>query len=91
MLLIRAWRKKRGKSMAWLAETLGVSVKTVSKWERGDRQPHTTMIPAIAAALAITPGALFPKPTTEHGSANGTPRAAVHALAPRRRGSRAPH
>ena len=61
MLLIRHWRLKRGKSMAWLAETLGVSVKTVSHWERGDRQPHPSMIPRIATALGITPGSLFPK------------------------------
>jgi transcriptional regulator with XRE-family HTH domain len=61
MLLIRYWRLKRGKSMAWLAKTLGVSVKTVSHWELGNRQPHPRMIPRIATALGITPGSLFPK------------------------------
>lgn len=32
---LRAWRRKNGYSQGRLAETLGVNVMTISRWERG--------------------------------------------------------
>ncbi|MDR0915970.1 MAG: helix-turn-helix domain-containing protein [Oscillospiraceae bacterium] len=37
-----------------LAERLGVSAQSVSKWERGDNYPDITMLPAIANFFDIT-------------------------------------
>lgn len=57
---IRELRRARGLTQLELATMLGFTVKsTVSQWERGKAYPHSTMLPALAAALGCTPNDLF--------------------------------
>jgi transcriptional regulator with XRE-family HTH domain len=43
---LQVWRKKNGFSQSQLAEVLGVTPLTISRWERGDRK--------IPSFLALT-------------------------------------
>lgn len=56
---IYIYRNKCGYTQKELADMLGVSVQTVSKWERGASYPDVTSVPQIAAALHISVGELF--------------------------------
>ena len=56
---IYIYRNKCGYTQKELADMLGVSVQTVSKWERGASYPDVTSVPQIAAALLISVGELF--------------------------------
>ncbi|MDR0916940.1 MAG: helix-turn-helix domain-containing protein [Oscillospiraceae bacterium] len=49
-------RLRRGRDMTQeeLAASLGVSSKTVSKWERGDGYPDMTIMPTIAIFFGVT-------------------------------------
>ena len=47
-------RKKCGLSQEAVAEKLGVSRQTVSKWETGESVPETGKLAALAAALGVT-------------------------------------
>jgi transcriptional regulator with XRE-family HTH domain len=42
-------------SQAALAEQLGVSQQTVSKWLTGETQPRVKLLPALAEALGMEP------------------------------------
>lgn len=53
-------RDKVGSTQAELAEAVDVSPQTVRDWERGRKFPHMRKLPAIAAALGIEVGSLFP-------------------------------
>lgn len=46
---IRSLRKERNLSQESLAQYLGISFQSVSKWENGTSLPDVTMIPAIAS------------------------------------------
>ncbi len=59
---IRAQRQLLGLTQAALAEKVGVTQGTVSRWERGDCQPEHRLIPLIASALCTVPSVLFPYP-----------------------------
>ena len=48
---IRSLRKEKNLSQEVLAQYLGVSFQTVSKWETGAPMPDVAMIPAIASFL----------------------------------------
>lgn len=52
-------RKEKQLTQADLGEKLGVSDKSVSKWERGQCQPNSTLFPAICNELDITVSELF--------------------------------
>ena len=52
--MIRQLRETKGMTQAALAEKLGVSDKSVSKWETGKGYPDITLIPSIASALGIS-------------------------------------
>ena len=52
--LIRAQRLRRGMTQLQLAGQIGVSDKTVSKWERGCGAPDIELLPALSAALATS-------------------------------------
>lgn len=55
------WRKKRKMTQAQLAEALGVSVDTVSRYELGARQMPLTTMYKIAEILQISPNDLAPE------------------------------
>ena len=46
--LIRAQRLRQGMTQLQLAEQIGVSDKTVSKWERGCGAPDIELLPALS-------------------------------------------
>lgn len=52
--LMAAMRKARGLTQQQVADRLGVSNKTVSKWECDDGSPDIAMLPAIAEIYGIT-------------------------------------
>lgn len=47
-------RKKAGLSQVDLADLLGVSRQSVSKWETGESNPDVSKIPALAKAFGVT-------------------------------------
>lgn len=47
-------RKQKNLTQERLAEFLGVSFQTVSKWERGDTYPDITMLPEIASFFKVS-------------------------------------
>lgn len=51
---ICALRKEKGLTQAALAETLGISNRTVSKWENGDGMPDIALLQEVASALGVT-------------------------------------
>ena len=51
---IAATRRKRGLTQRQLAEALGVSNRTVSKWECGDGLPELANILPLCALLGVT-------------------------------------
>lgn len=56
---IRTLRKARNLSQEVLAQYLGVTFQTVSKWENGDTMPDVTLIPAIASFFEVSTDELF--------------------------------
>lgn len=56
-------RKHAGWTQAQLADRIeGVDAETISRYERGVREPRVNRLIAIAAALDITPARLLPTP-----------------------------
>lgn len=51
---IRKLRKKRELTQETLANFLGVSYQSVSKWERGDSYPDITLLPSIASFFDVS-------------------------------------
>lgn len=51
---LAALRKSKGYTQVEVAELLGVTNKTVSKWERGDGLPEISMLPVLAEVYEIT-------------------------------------
>lgn len=56
---IRKYRRDMSLSQEQLAERLGVSFQTVSKWERDECMPDITLLPRIAGFFHITVDALL--------------------------------
>jgi len=56
---IKLLRKRKGLSQEALAQILGVSFQSVSKWETGTTFPDITLIPSIAAFFNTTTDELF--------------------------------
>ena len=52
-------RKEKGWTQTALAEKLGISAQSVSKWECGIGYPDVTMFPVIAEVLSVPIGVLF--------------------------------
>lgn len=52
-VLIRKLRTEKKLTQAELAESLGLSAKTVSKWERGLGCPDVSLLPALSSLLDV--------------------------------------
>jgi transcriptional regulator with XRE-family HTH domain len=57
--VIKTLREKKDMTQAQMASLIGVSDKTISKWETGRGLPDITLIEPIAKALGISVGELF--------------------------------
>ncbi len=53
-MFIAALRKSGGMTQQEVAQSLGITDKTVSKWETGNGYPDITMIPALAELFGVT-------------------------------------
>lgn len=51
---IQEIRKEKGLTQKELAELIGVSDKTISKWENGNSSPDTSMLMSLSEALEVT-------------------------------------
>ena len=51
---IKALREQRNLTQAELADKIGVSSKTVSKWETAKGLPDITLLQPLAAALGVS-------------------------------------
>ena len=56
---IRKLRKERELTQEALANFLGISYQSISKWERGDSYPDITLLPSIASFFDVTVDALL--------------------------------
>ena len=52
--VIKALREKRNLTQKELADKIGVSDKTVSKWETGKGLPDITLLEPLAGALGVS-------------------------------------
>ena len=62
---IRNFRKKNDLTQEALADRLGVTYQSISRWENGTTYPDIELIPAIAEALAVTIDELLGMPQIE--------------------------
>jgi transcriptional regulator with XRE-family HTH domain len=51
---LKKLRRSRDLTQEELAEIIGVSAQSISKWERGDNYPDITLLPAIANYFEVT-------------------------------------
>ena len=51
---LKRQRKKKDLTQEQLADILGVSFQSVSKWERGEGYPDMELLPVIAEYFGIT-------------------------------------
>lgn len=51
---IRKFRRDRNLTQEEVAQHLGISFQSVSKWERGDGYPDITLLPALANYFGVT-------------------------------------
>lgn len=72
---ITSYRKKKGLSQELLAQQLGVSRQSVSKWERDESMPEAEKLPALAQALGVSLDVLLTgEPETPPRAAEPYPR-----------------
>ena len=62
---IRNFRKKNGLTQDELADRLGVTYQSISRWENGTTYPDLELIPAISELLGVTVDELFGMPQAE--------------------------
>ncbi len=62
---IRSFRKKNDLTQEALADRLGVTYQSISRWENGTTYPDLELIPAIAECLAVTIDELLGMPQIE--------------------------
>lgn len=56
---IKRLRTQKGLTQEALAEFLGVSFQSISRWERGESYPDITMLPALASFFDVTVDSLL--------------------------------
>ena len=56
---LKNYRQFRGFSRDKLAAMVGISSETLARYERGEREPTTTVTKKLAAALGVTPNELL--------------------------------
>ncbi|MCL2170893.1 MAG: helix-turn-helix domain-containing protein [Defluviitaleaceae bacterium] len=56
---LKALRKNRGWTQEEMAETIGVSPQSISKWERGDTHPDIALLPALANLFRVSIDAII--------------------------------
>lgn len=66
---IRKYRLAKELTMAELANKLGVSVPTVSRWESGEDFPSAARLPALADALDCSIDELYARAPSGQNSA----------------------
>ena len=64
---LRTLRKKAGLNQTQLAEAVGVSLLTLFRWEKGERQPRLEEIKALAKALNVPENDLLNDPPPDKG------------------------
>jgi len=62
---IRRFRKKNDLTQEEIADRLGVTYQSVSRWENGTTYPDLELIPAIAGLLSVTADELLGMPQME--------------------------
>ncbi len=62
---IRSFRKKNDLTQEALADRLGVTYQSISRWENGTTYPDLELIPAIAEVLSVTVDELLGMPQIE--------------------------
>ncbi len=62
---IRQFRRKNDMTQEALADRLGVTCQSISRWENGTTYPDLELIPAIAGILAVTVDELLGMPQIE--------------------------
>lgn len=63
---IRKYRRALDLTQEELAERLGVSFQTVSRWENGGTYPDIELLPVLARTFSVTLDALMGMPEEEH-------------------------
>lgn len=58
---IAEMRRQKGLTQRGLADMLGISDKTVSKWERGSGMPELSLMRPVCGILGIDLNELFPE------------------------------
>ena len=56
---LKNYRQFRGFTRDGLAAMVGISSETLARYERGEREPTTTVTKKLAAALGVTPNELL--------------------------------
>ena len=67
-IIISELRKQKGWSQNMLAEKIGISPQSVSKWECGIGYPDVTMFPTLAEIFSVPIGVLFGEKKAEIGA-----------------------
>lgn len=63
---IARMRKARGLTQEALAEEIGVSAQTISKWETATTYPDVSLLPVIADVFGVTIDALYGREAGQH-------------------------
>ncbi len=67
-IIISELRRQNGWSQTMLAEKIGISPQSVSKWECGIGYPDVTMFPVLAEVFSVPIGVLFGEKKETHGA-----------------------
>ena len=63
---LKKFRKKAGLNQTQLAEKIGVSLLTLFRWEKEERQPRIDEVKALAKALEVTENDLLNDPPPDN-------------------------